>query len=256
MSADTTPPPGERPRRIIKRYSNRKLYDTKDSRYVTLPQIAELVRSGEDVQVIDNATKEDKTEATLALIISGEVKSAPKTVPLHTLRELVHSGRERLLHQFREGPIGRFITPETAEAPPPEPPPPEPPPVVQPPPAAVPTSKNRLQELVDSSRQTVDEWRAAIDEQISALLPPFFVKIRGDVDKLSQRIEELEKRVSELQSKKEPPGKDLGIEPAGRAFEVHERWRFPLLRPGPVKQAPSSKTCWPIWTRCTALPAG
>lgn len=212
MSADTTPPLSERPRRIIKRYSNRKLYDTKDSRYVTLPQIAELVRSGEDVQVIDNATKEDKTEATLALIISGEVKSAPKTVPLHTLRELVHSGRERLLSQFREGPIGRFInTSETEEsvaqaeaapAPAPAPTPvPEPsPPVVSPPPAPSPTSKNRLQELVDSSRQTVDEWRTAIDEQISTLLPPFFSKIRGDVDRLSQRIEALEKRLDALSS--------------------------------------------------------
>jgi hypothetical protein len=128
--------------------------------------------------------------------------------------------------------------------------------VVQPPPAAVPTSKNRLQELVDSSRQTVDEWRAAIDEQISALLPPFFVKIRGDVDKLSQRIEELEKRVSELQNKKETPDKNLGIEPAWRAFEVHERWRLPPLRTGRVRQTPSSTTRWPTWTRCTASPAG
>jgi polyhydroxyalkanoate synthesis repressor PhaR len=207
MSADTTPPPGERPRRIIKRYSNRKLYDTKDSRYVTLPQIAELVRAGEDVQVIDNATKEDKTEATLALIISGEVKSAPKAVPLHTLLELVHSGRERLLHQFRDGPIGRLIhTPEDeqATAPAPEPPPPPPPPEVPSPPSP-PASRNRLQELVETSRQTVDEWRSAIDEQISALLPPFFVNVRGEVDKLSQRIEELEKRVNELQAQKTRP---------------------------------------------------
>jgi polyhydroxyalkanoate synthesis repressor PhaR len=247
MSADTTPPPGERPRRIIKRYSNRKLYDTKDSRYVTLPQIAELVRSGEDVQVIDNSTKEDKTEATLALIISGEVKSAPKTVPLHTLRELVHSGRERLLHQFREGPIGRFITPAEADEAAAE--------AVQAPPPAAP-SKNRLQELVETSRQTVDEWRTAIDEQISALLPPFFTNVRGDVDRLSQRIEELEKRVSELQNQKEPPGKNLGMEPAGRAFEVNERWRLPPPRPGRARQTPSSKMRCRTWTPCTASPAG
>ncbi len=208
MSADTTPPTGERPRRIIKRYSNRKLYDTKDSRYVTLPQIAELVRSGEDVQVIDNATKEDKTEATLALIISGEVKSAPKAVPLHTLRELVHSGRERLLTQFRDGPIGRLIgSPDGAEgevAPAPAAPPPPPvvaaPPVPAPPPAT--PTKGRLQELVETSRQTVDEWSAAIDEQIKALLPPFFSNVRDDVDKLAQRIDELEKQLNELKNKK------------------------------------------------------
>ena len=42
--------------RVIKRYSNRKLYDTRDSRYVTLLQIAEMVRGGEEVQIIDNTT--------------------------------------------------------------------------------------------------------------------------------------------------------------------------------------------------------
>jgi hypothetical protein len=61
---------GDGARRTIKRYSNRKLYDTRQSRYVTLLQIAEMVRAGEDVQIIDNATKEDKTDVTLALIIS------------------------------------------------------------------------------------------------------------------------------------------------------------------------------------------
>jgi polyhydroxyalkanoate synthesis repressor PhaR len=64
-------------RRVVKRYSNRKLYDTKDSRYVTLLEVARLVRAGEDVQVIDNATKEDKTDVTLALIISEELRTQP-----------------------------------------------------------------------------------------------------------------------------------------------------------------------------------
>ena len=62
-------PPSPASTRIIKRYSNRKLYDTRGSSYVTLLQIAEMIRDGEDVQIIDNATKEDKTDVTLALII-------------------------------------------------------------------------------------------------------------------------------------------------------------------------------------------
>ena len=49
-----------------------------------------MVRAGEDVQIIDNATKEDKTEVTLALIISEELKSQPRSVPLGTLRDLIH----------------------------------------------------------------------------------------------------------------------------------------------------------------------
>ena len=65
-TSESEAPPSQR--RIIKRYSNRKLYDTKGSSYVTLLQIAEIIRAGEDVQIIDNATKEDKTDVTLALI--------------------------------------------------------------------------------------------------------------------------------------------------------------------------------------------
>src|SRR5262245_44136286 len=101
--------PGDKPRRVIKRYSNRKRYDSKDSRYVTLQQIGEMVRAGEEVQIIDNATKEDKTEVTLALIISEDLKSQPRSVPLGTLRDLIQERGERLISQLREGPIGRLI---------------------------------------------------------------------------------------------------------------------------------------------------
>src|SRR5271156_406725 len=89
----------EKPRRVIKRYSNRKLYDTRDSRYVTLQQIGEMVRAGEEVQIIDNKTKEDKTEVTLALIISEDLKAQPRSVPLGTLRDLIQERGERLLSQ-------------------------------------------------------------------------------------------------------------------------------------------------------------
>jgi polyhydroxyalkanoate synthesis repressor PhaR len=95
--------PGDesRPRRVIKRYSNRKLYDTKDSRYVTLLQIAEMVRGGEEVQIIDNNTKDDLTEVTLAQIIYEEQKSHSKNVPLQTLKELIHQRTEKVIARER-----------------------------------------------------------------------------------------------------------------------------------------------------------
>src|SRR5271154_2737323 len=99
----------ERPVRVIKRYSNRKLYDTKDSRYVTLLQIAEMVRTGEEVQIIDNNTKDDLTEITLAQIIYEEQKAHSRNVPLQTLKELIHARTEKVLADLREGPIGRLI---------------------------------------------------------------------------------------------------------------------------------------------------
>src|SRR4249920_2646778 len=96
-------------RRVVKRYSNRKLYDTKDSRYVTLLQIAEMVRGGEEVQIIDNNSKEDLTEVTLAQIIYEEKKANSRAVPLQTLKDLIHTRTEKVLSDLREGPIGRLI---------------------------------------------------------------------------------------------------------------------------------------------------
>ncbi|MRG97387.1 polyhydroxyalkanoate synthesis regulator DNA-binding domain-containing protein [Polyangium spumosum] len=210
------------PRRVIKRYSNRKLYDTKDSRYVTLQQIGEMVRAGEEVQIIDNATKEDKTEVTLALIISEDLKSQPRSVPLGTLRDLIQERGERLLNTLREGPIGRLIpgggpegaeTVEGAAAPvAPDKPPTQPPPApaaaaaapgpvdADKPAASAQGAKARLSEIVESSKQTLDQWQHAVDERIRHILPGvgLFRELQADVQRLSQRVEELEALVRKL----------------------------------------------------------
>ena len=55
--------------KVIKRYQNRKLYDTHQSCYVTLDEIAEMIMRGEDVTVVDNRTKKDITSSTLTQII-------------------------------------------------------------------------------------------------------------------------------------------------------------------------------------------
>ena len=57
---------------------------------MTLLQIAEIVRGGEEVQIIDNNSKEDLTEVTLAQIIYEEKKANSRAVPLQTLKDLIH----------------------------------------------------------------------------------------------------------------------------------------------------------------------
>jgi polyhydroxyalkanoate synthesis repressor PhaR len=196
---------GEKPRRVIKRYSNRKLYDTKDSRYVTLQQIGEMVRAGEEVQIIDNATKEDKTEVTLALIISEDLKAQPRSVPLGTLRDLIQERGERLLSQLREGPIGRLI-PGVAEGGAPAVPgaAPSSPVAEAAPPAPTSTpgaegekpagAKARITEMVESSKQTIEQWQHTIDERIGAMLPGsgHFRELQAEVTRLTQRVADLE----------------------------------------------------------------
>ncbi len=77
--------------RVIKRYSNRKLYDTHDSRYVTLEQLADLVRQGEEIRVVDKSTEKDLTSATLAQIIFEEEKRTPK-LPIERLKQIIRVG--------------------------------------------------------------------------------------------------------------------------------------------------------------------
>ena len=67
------------------------------------------MRAGEEVQIIDNNTKDDLTEITLAQIIYEEQKAHTKNVPLQTLKELIHARTEKVLADLREGPIGRLI---------------------------------------------------------------------------------------------------------------------------------------------------
>lgn len=78
--------------RTIKRYSNRKLYDTQDSHYVTLLQIAGLIRNGDDVRIVDKNTQRDLTAATLAQIIFEEERRAPR-LPTTGLRQIIQAGR-------------------------------------------------------------------------------------------------------------------------------------------------------------------
>ncbi len=77
--------------KIIKRYQNRKLYDTQQSCYVTLDDIAKMIRTNEDVMVIDNKTKNDITAATLTQIIFEAEKKASTYAPLFTLREIIQN---------------------------------------------------------------------------------------------------------------------------------------------------------------------
>ena len=83
--------------RLIKRYESRKLYDTEESRYVSLEDIAGWVRSGQDIRVIDNASSDDVTQQTLAQIILDEGRKGTSFLPSELLHELVRFG-ERAVH--------------------------------------------------------------------------------------------------------------------------------------------------------------
>ncbi|MBM3747265.1 MAG: hypothetical protein FJW34_15865 [Acidobacteria bacterium] len=78
--------------RLIKRYDNRKLYDTEAKQYVSLEELAALVRQGDHIQVVDNSTGEDLTVQTLARIIMEEGRSGKARVSTEFLHDMVRWG--------------------------------------------------------------------------------------------------------------------------------------------------------------------
>jgi len=81
---------------IIKRYPNRKLYDTEAKRYITLDGISELIRGGEEVVVVDHTTEEDLTAVTLTQIIFEQEKKKGGFLPKSVLTGLVQAGGDTL----------------------------------------------------------------------------------------------------------------------------------------------------------------
>lgn len=90
--------------RVVKKYSNRRLYDTAESRYVTLEELAESIRRGADARVVDAQTGDDLTQATLAqIIIEGRGAAQFLSVPI--LTQLIRMNDDALAEFF-----GRWVS--------------------------------------------------------------------------------------------------------------------------------------------------
>jgi polyhydroxyalkanoate synthesis repressor PhaR len=206
-------PPG----RIIKRYANRKLYDTEHSRYVTLDQISEMIRNGDDVKIVDNKTKEDLTTVTLAQIIFEEEKKQRSFLPLGAMRNIIQSGGEWFAEAQRrvqsilpgkrkdgEGeagetgaePSGNEQQAEAAtstgdeasdEA------------------AAKKKSLAALREWIDHSKHRLEDWQKQVDTKVRGTIENIqhavnpWASVNKDVKALSERIAELEAKLAELE---------------------------------------------------------
>jgi polyhydroxyalkanoate synthesis repressor PhaR len=95
---------------VIKRYTNRKLYNTSSKQYITLEGVADLIRSGEEVQILDNSNGEDLTALTLTQIIFEQEKKQSGFLPRSVLTGLVQAGGETLgsLRRTLASPLDLF----------------------------------------------------------------------------------------------------------------------------------------------------
>ena len=196
--------------RIIKRYANRKLYDTEHSRYVTLDQISEMIRNGDDVKIVDNKTKEDLTTVTLAQIIFEEEKKQRSFLPLGAMRNIIQSGGEwfaeaqRRVQSILPGKLGKHED-ELAEAAPPA----EDPADAGDEAAQKKRSLASLREWVDHSKQRLEEWQKQVDAKVRGTIETVqhavnpLSAVHKDVKALSERIAELETKLREIDAHEE-----------------------------------------------------
>jgi polyhydroxyalkanoate synthesis repressor PhaR len=187
--------------RVIKRYANRKLYDTQHSRYVTLDQISEMIRKGDDVQIVDNKTKEDLTSITLAQIIFEEEKKQKSFLPLQAMRNIIQSGGESIsqfVTQAQKKVTHILKRDEVAGEPP-----------VAPAPAAeedgsVGAQRRGLRELrewVEHTQRSMDEWQKKVDGRIRHVVEGIspFAGLQKDMVTMRGRIAELEAKLASLE---------------------------------------------------------
>jgi polyhydroxyalkanoate synthesis repressor PhaR len=89
-------------KKTIKRYQNRKLYDTSRSCYITLDDLAEMIRSGDDIVVLDNKTSKDITSNTLTQVIFETEKKAKTLIPNHLLQDIIKIGGGSISEFFQK----------------------------------------------------------------------------------------------------------------------------------------------------------
>jgi polyhydroxyalkanoate synthesis repressor PhaR len=197
MNEQRTPdaePVAAREPKVIKRYTNRKLYDTVESRYVTLDEIAEMIKAGAEVKIIDNRTKDDLTSVTLAQIIFEEEKKTSK-MSLETLRDMIRQGgavAQRLVEGTQEQLRGRVEAVRAAAEQ-----------RVQSIMASGQRTSDRAKELVQASQDAVGMMQKKVDERVRAAIEGMssLSDVRRSLDDVSRRIEALEKRLDELAKK-------------------------------------------------------
>ena len=103
--------------KVIKRYQNRKLYDTHESSYVTLDEISKMIRAGEEIRVIDNKTKNDITYITQIQLLFDQEKKSTRAGDVELLKRVIRSeegtftGHIKALEKRLGGDVAEFKAP-------------------------------------------------------------------------------------------------------------------------------------------------
>jgi polyhydroxyalkanoate synthesis repressor PhaR len=174
---------------IIKRYPNRKLYDTEAKRYVTLETITQMIHDGQDVQVVDHETGEDLTNLTLSQIIFEQEKKGSGILPRSLLTNLVRAGGDTL-DQVRRALLRGAASEASGKVPTPE-------------------------------NHAADSALHKMDDLFQDLLASLNVPTNRDLQRLQSQMDELNRRLAELLAA-EQAEEQAGSERAGSAKQSQD----------------------------------
>ncbi len=179
---------------VIKRYPNRKLYDTEAKRYVTLDEITYMIQEGANVQVIDHESGDDLTTLTLTQIILEQEKKSAGFLPRNLLTNLIRTGGDTVEQMLRSIQVGLSRTDASPEArlaageslsedfDEPE--------DAQEPDSAV--------ENVEEGKSSVERARQIADERLTEMLHLINVPSRKEVEALQVQLAVLSQRLEEM----------------------------------------------------------
>jgi len=177
--------------KVIKRYQNRKLYDTQQSCYVTLEDIAKMIRANEEVVVVDNKTKKDITSSTLTQIIFEAEKKAKNYISIETLREIIQTGTGSIssyLEKVLNRPVAAspksddqgagIATAGTANSQ-----------------SSSHTTTLDMSELLDSTTRSFDDIQKKLEDRISKATG------KGEITNVQERINQLHQKLATIETK-------------------------------------------------------
>ncbi len=176
---------GGEPERRIKRYANRKLYDTRESRYITLQDVAEMVRRGDRVRIVDHRDGSDLTAVVLAQIVYEQQRDAPRP----------REGAVRLLRRFIEESGHKLVES-----------------------LPVPRWSGRGEEGQEGDAVSEEAEVQQVEEAASSLLALAMgqlQQLQGEVRRLQGRIERLEERLRKARRRTRKGDRDAGVEEGG-----------------------------------------
>jgi polyhydroxyalkanoate synthesis repressor PhaR len=167
---------------LIKKYGNRRLYDTAGSRYVNLDDLAAHIRAGREVRVVDAKTGQDLTRVVLTQIITEDAKGKPTGLPLELLRQLIIASdevRQEFLMWYLKSAFDTYQKLQD-------------------------TVQNRLSEVQSAILSPVEMMKRFLGAPQSAVAA---ASGGGEVESLRQRVAELEAKLGKRSKPRRHPRK-------------------------------------------------